>query len=102
MSGSVRNVFIENNKVGDVESALYVKSNSDRGGTVEGIWMRSNTVEVATGSSRSRPIIKGSRAIAYPSTYRNFHFEDLTCRNGAQMRDLFSRDRRQARVRDIF
>ena len=76
----MRNVFIENNKVGDVESALYVKSNSDRGGTVEGIWMRSNTVEVCDWFIKIETDYKGITGHPYPSTYRNFHFEDLTCR----------------------
>lgn len=80
MSGSVRNVFIENNKVGDVQSALYVKSNSDRGGAVEGIWMRENTVEACDWFIKMETDYKGITGHPYPSSYRNFHFEDLRCK----------------------
>ncbi len=80
MSGSVRNVFIENNKVGDVESALYVKSNSDRGGAVEGIWMRANTVEACDWFIKIETDYKGITQHRYPSLYRNFQFEDLSCK----------------------
>ena len=84
MSGSVRNVFIENNKVGDVQSALYVKSNSDRGGAVENIWMRANTVETCDWFIKIETDYKGVTGHPYPSAYRNFHFEDLTCKTARE------------------
>jgi polygalacturonase len=84
MSGSVRNVFIENNKVGDVQSALYVKSNSDRGGAVENIWMRSNTVETCDWFIKIETDYKGVAGHPYPSAYRNFHFENLTCKTARE------------------
>ncbi len=77
------NVFIENNKVGDVQSALYVKSNSDRGGTVENIWMR-NTVETCDWFIKIETDYKGITGHPYPSAYRNFHFEDLTCKTARE------------------
>ncbi len=84
MSGSVRNVFIENNKVGDVQSALYVKSNSDRGGTVENIWMRANSVETCDWFIKIETDYKGITGHPYPSAYRNFHFENLTCKTARE------------------
>ncbi len=84
MSGSVRNVFIENNQVGDVQSALYVKSNSDRGGTVENIWMRENSVETCDWFIKIETDYKGITGHPYPSAYRNFHFEDLTCKTARE------------------
>jgi polygalacturonase len=80
MSGDVRNVFIEDNQVGDVEAALYIKSNSDRGGAVENVWMRRNTVESCDCFIKLETDYKGVTDRPYPSQYRNFHFEDLTCR----------------------
>jgi len=80
MSGGVRNVFIENNRVGDVESALYIKSNSDRGGTVENVWLRHNAVESCDYFIKIETDYKGITGHPYPSQYRGFHFENLTCR----------------------
>jgi hypothetical protein len=80
MSGDVRNVYIEDNAVGEVESALYIKSNSDRGGTIENIWMRRNTVETCDYFIKVETDYKGITDRPYPSKYRNFHFENLTCR----------------------
>ncbi|HEY1493144.1 MAG TPA: glycoside hydrolase family 28 protein, partial [Candidatus Solibacter sp.] len=79
MSGDVRNVYIEDCKVGDVGSALYIKSNSDRGGTVEGIWMRSVTVESCDYFVKIETDYKDVTGHPYPSQYRNFHFEDVSC-----------------------
>ena len=76
----MRNVFIEDNTVGTVESALYIKSNSDRGGTVENVFMRRNSVETCDWFIKIETDYKGITKHAYPSKYRNFHFEDLSCR----------------------
>ena len=84
MSGSVRNVFIEECKVGDVQSALYVKSNSDRGGAVEGLWMRNNTVEACDWFIKIETDYKGVTGHDYPSAYSNFNFENLTCKSARQ------------------
>jgi hypothetical protein len=84
MSGSVRSVFIENSKVGDVQSALYVKSNSDRGGAVEGIWMRNNVVESCDWFIKIETDYKGVAGHPYPSAYSNFNFERLTCRTARE------------------
>lgn len=84
MSGSVRNVFIADCKVGDVQSALYVKSNSDRGGAVEGIWMRGNSVEACDWFVKIETDYKGITGHPYPSAYRNFNFENLTCKTARQ------------------
>jgi polygalacturonase len=84
MSGSVRNVFIEDNKVGDVQSALYVKSNSDRGGAVEGIWMRHNSVDACDWFIKIETDYKGVADHPYPSSYTNFNFENLTCKTARE------------------
>ena len=74
--------------LGDVESALYIKSNSDRGGAVENVWLRANTVESCDNFIKIETDYKGVTGHPYPSAYRNFHFENLTCRT-ARMRHLF-------------
>jgi polygalacturonase len=85
MSGSVRNVFIEDNTVGDVQSALYIKSNSDRGGAVENVWMRRNTVASCDWFIKIETDYKGITGHKYPSKYRNFHFENVECREARKV-----------------
>ncbi len=85
MSGSVRNVFIQDCTVRKVrENALYVKSNSDRGGTVENVWVQ----RVRVGSCGSLVMLqtdyKRVRGHAYPPTFRNLHFEALRCRTATR------------------
>jgi polygalacturonase len=84
MSGSVRNVFVEDSKVGDVQSALYVKSNSDRGGAVEGLWMRNNAVDTCDWFIKIETDYKGVTDHPYPSAYSNFNFENLTCKTARE------------------
>jgi polygalacturonase len=45
MSGGVRDVLIEHCHLGDVASAIYLKANPDRGGTVERLHVREITVQ---------------------------------------------------------
>jgi len=84
MSGSVRNVFIEDCKVGEVQSALYVKSNSDRGGAVDGLWMRNNAIDACDWFVKIETDYKGVTGHAYPSAYSNFNFDNLTCKIARQ------------------
>ncbi len=81
MSGGVRNVFILNGRIGRVEkNALYIKSNSDRGGTVEDVWARDVTAEMCDNCIRLETDYKGVRDHPFPSQYRNLHFDNVTCR----------------------
>lgn len=78
MSGGVRNVFMENNKLGNVRGSLYFKSNKDRGGIVENIWIRNIEVE----KSR-RPLIqfrtnyKGLRDGGHAPVFRDITIENV-------------------------
>ncbi|MCW3840761.1 glycoside hydrolase family 28 protein [Micromonospora yasonensis] len=78
MSGGVRNVFMENNVLGDVRSALYFKSNTDRGGAIEDIWARNITVGDADTVLDFDTNYKNEGSGRYPSLYRNFNVENVT------------------------
>ena len=79
MSGGVRNVFIEDCTVGEAGNALCVKANSDRGGTVENIWIRRVTAESCDCAIRLETDYKGVVGHPYPPRYRDLHFEDVRC-----------------------
>ncbi|MBN2089895.1 glycoside hydrolase family 28 protein [candidate division KSB1 bacterium] len=80
MSGSVRNVFMENCQVGEAASTIYFKANLDRGGMIENIFVRNIAVERAkTACIRFESNYKGHRGNHYPPRFRNFVIEDVTC-----------------------
>jgi polygalacturonase len=81
MSGSVRNVFMENCIVGEAHSTIYFKSNLDRGGIVENVFVRKITVERAiTAFIRFESNYKGHRGNHFPPVFRNFNIENVTCK----------------------
>ena len=49
MSGSVRNVFVENCKIKSGRNLIYFKSNLDRGGLIENVHVRNIDVESERG-----------------------------------------------------
>ncbi len=80
MSGGVRNVFVLDGDIGKVaQNALYIKSNSDRGGVVENVRMRGISIQSCDICIRLETDYKGIRDHGYPSLYRNLHFEDVKC-----------------------
>jgi polygalacturonase len=89
MSGDVRNVFFENCKVGDAQAAVYVKSNTDRGGRVENVRVRNVEVESCDDCVKLETDYKGVDGAPYPATYRDFYFEGVRCRT-ARKRGIYS------------
>jgi len=86
MSGSVRNVFILDGTLGNITtSAIDIKSNSDRGGSVENVWVRGLQIASCYFCIRLWTDYKGITNHPYPAQYRNFHFEDIVCRNATQV-----------------
>jgi polygalacturonase len=71
---------MENCQVGEAESTIYFKSNLDRGGIVENVFVRNIIVERAkTAVIRFESNYKGHRGNHYPPVFRNFMIEDVTC-----------------------
>jgi polygalacturonase len=86
MSGDVRNVFILDCTLGKVgTSAVCIKCNSDRGGTVENVWARGLRIESCYFCIRLWTDYKGITGHPYPSQFRNFHFEDIVCQNATEV-----------------
>jgi polygalacturonase len=80
MSGGVRNVFVENCRVGKVDALLYVKANLDRGGVVEQVRMRDITVEEAETVLRFTTAYHGYRGNRYPPVFRDVAVTGVRCR----------------------
>jgi len=80
MSGSVRNVFWENCQMGETSSALYFKSNFDRGGVIESVWARDITVRRANYAViRFESNYKNEQNNFHPPKFRKFVIEDIRC-----------------------
>ena len=81
MSGSVRNVFIENNVIESGRSLIFFKSNLDRGGVIENVSVRNVQVEKATMNLIFfQTDYHSFRGGHFPPTFRNFHIDNVTCK----------------------
>src|SRR5580700_303641 len=79
MSGGVKNVFAEDNTFGKVPKyVIYLKANTDRGGSIENVWMRNNfgTNTSARGAFRIESGFNNVTNHPYPPVYRDLHFEN--------------------------
>ena len=81
MSGSVRNVYVENCKIKSGRNLIYFKSNLDRGGLIENVHVRNIDVEKASVALiRFQTDYHSFRGGHHPPTFRNFHIENITCK----------------------
>ena len=102
MSGSVRNIFMENCKVGEAFSTIYFKSNLDRGGRIENVWVRNVEVERARGAFvRFESNYKGHRGNIFPPLFQNFVLENMTC-EVADNYGIFAEGVKESRLRNIY
>ena len=79
VGGGVRNVFVENVWMGQVGRALYVKSNTDRGGFVENIHARNIQVAKADRCIMLESTYNGVKDHAHPTPFRNLRFDRVVC-----------------------
>lgn len=80
MSGGVRNIFIENCKIDSCRNGIYFKSNLDRGGFFENLYMRNIQADVCLwGMVNFRTDYHGYRGGNYPTQFRNITIENITC-----------------------
>lgn len=83
LSGGVRNVFVENCRMDspDLERALRIKTNSYRGGAVENIYFRNNTVgQVAEAVIEVDYFYEEGKGGPFPPVVRNVVVENVTSR----------------------
>ncbi|HCO66939.1 MAG TPA: polygalacturonase [Dysgonomonas sp.] len=80
MSGGVRNIFIEDCKIDSCRNGIYFKSNLDRGGFFENLYMRNIEADVCKwGMINFRTDYHGYRGGNYPTQFRNITIENIKC-----------------------
>ena len=89
MSGGVRRVYMQDNRLLDVRGALYFKGNPDRGGTIEDVWMRRIQVDRC-----EKPLIQfrsnyqGVEQGPYPPRFHHITIEDVQVEHCGQLLHL--------------
>jgi len=103
MSGGVRNVFVEDCTL-QGSTMLYCKSNLDRGGFIENVYVRNIRAEKSGHVLRFRNNYHGYRGGNHPTRFRNFHIENVEIKEagkvaisitgvkGAPIKDIFLKD----------
>ncbi|MFA5326467.1 MAG: glycoside hydrolase family 28 protein [Prolixibacteraceae bacterium] len=85
IAGGVRNIFIENIKIPKSSNAIYFKSNLDRGGYIENIYVRNIQADtVRTALIRFEPNYKGERSSFHPTRFNSFVIEDVSCKQSGE------------------
>lgn len=80
MSGGVRNIYIEDCQIDSCRNGIYFKSNMDRGGFFENLYMRRITADICLwGMVNFRTNYHGYRGGNYPTRFRNITIEDVVC-----------------------
>ena len=80
MSGGVRNIFIEDCKIDSCRNGIYFKSNLDRGGFFENLYMRNIEADICLwGMVNFRTDYHGYRGGNYPTQFRNITIENIKC-----------------------
>ncbi|HBX67530.1 MAG: hypothetical protein CL670_14935 [Balneola sp.] len=80
MSGGVQNIYMESNRLGEVASAIYFKSNLDRGGYIRHVFVRNTEVEKADILLRFHINYHSHRGGNYPAEYEHFVIENVTAK----------------------
>lgn len=80
MSGGIRNIFIEDCKIDSCRNGIYFKSNLDRGGFFEDLYMRNIEANICLwGLINFRTDYHGYRGGSYPTQFRNITIENVKC-----------------------
>jgi polygalacturonase len=86
MSAGVRNVYMYNVKIKKCLSAIYFKSNLDRGGFIENVHV--NNVQCDSARSafiRFENNYHGSRGGHYPTKFNNFTIQNVSCKHSGEV-----------------
>jgi len=86
MSAGVRNVFMYDVLIHHCLSAIYFKSNLDRGGFIENIHVHNVQCDTAKSAFiRFENNYHGSRGGHYPCKFNNFHIDNVTCNQSGEV-----------------
>lgn len=78
MAAGVENVYMYNVHVGDCHTAIYFKSNLDRGGFIRNVWVDNISVDhVRTAFIRFENNYHGGRGGNYPTLFENFEISNV-------------------------
>ncbi|MEQ8523417.1 glycoside hydrolase family 28 protein [Gracilimonas sp.] len=77
MSGGVQYIYMENNELGKVASAIYFKSNLDRGGFIRNVYVKDTKVEAADILLRFHTNYHSHRGGNFPAEYEHFVIENV-------------------------
>jgi len=84
MSGGVKGVYMTNIEIGDVKNALLFKSNLDRGGYIEYVFVDSVSIgNVAGAVLRFETNYFGYRGGNFPARYSRFSINNVSARSSA-------------------
>lgn len=84
MSGGVRGVYMTDIEIGDVKNALLFKSNLDRGGYIDDVYVDSVSIgNVAGAVLRFETNYFGYRGGNYPARYSNFNISNVTAKSSS-------------------
>lgn len=81
MSGGVQNIYMRNNQLGEVASAIYFKSNLDRGGFIRNVLVKDTEVDKADILLRFHTNYHSHRGGNHPAEYTNFLIENVKANN---------------------
>lgn len=80
IAGGVRNIFIENIEIPKSANAIYFKSNLDRGGYIEHVYIRNIQADsVHSSLIRFEPNYKGEKSAFHPTRFQSFYIENVSC-----------------------
>lgn len=80
MSGGVRNIFIEDCQIDSCRNGIYFKSNLDRGGYFEHLYLRNIKADICLwGVVNFRTDYHGYRGGNHPTRFSNITIENVVC-----------------------
>lgn len=100
MSGGVRNIYMRDNELGNVRSAIYFKSNLDRGGYIEHVRVANIDVDRARTLLHFNTNYHSHRGEHHPVRYRDFHVDNV--RANQVTRAIAAQGVSDKPIRDVF
>jgi polygalacturonase len=84
MSGSVRNVFVEDCTMPQVRYAIYLKGNGDRGGAIQGVWARNINIAECKTVLKTEMTYSGVKTGKYLPDFSEIHVDHVSCTRATQ------------------